>query len=196
MSDDKTDWVTFTAEESRKHIMPTFNEIAAHPITRMLEWNQPKGGSVLDAGCNFGYSIPYIEGAGCEYFGIDQSEFAVEILNQKFPGRKTLVTLIQNLNISDPFDAIVCKSVLQHNNHYTKKIMLEKLYGSLRDGGTLITKDGIFTEENVPLGFQYNTFMTDGWSFTLRGWIKFMREEAEFHFQEVLDGYMVFKKIE
>lgn len=102
------------------------------------------GDRVLDVGCGTGIMIPhirrYLRGEGV-IVAVDVSERMIDIAKEKFPPDeypdvKLIRADINEMTISDEYDAILCYSCFPHLKDQPKAV--RHLSGGLRDEGRLI----------------------------------------------------------
>ena len=100
------------------------------------------GTAVLDYGCGRGNLVPHLLGAGLQVAGIDQSEGSVELVNERFAGKKGWLGATTDLP-DRTFDLATCIETIEHLDDEALSVVL----GHLR---RLITRTGtvVFTTPN------------------------------------------------
>lgn len=72
-----------------------------------------QGEDVLDVGCNSGYLVEYLP-FGCSWTGLDPSETAVKIAQERYPNKDIRVGIAELLPYPDKsFDVVVIAQVLE-----------------------------------------------------------------------------------
>jgi SAM-dependent methyltransferase len=136
----------------------------------------------LDVGCGPCYWIHLFEGK--QYNAVDQSPGMLAVAKRQIV-RNDLLGCLGELRqgnarqlgeIYEPgaFDLVFTSAVLQHNRHEPdKREIVEGLHHILREGGYYLCTENTFRVDNAPESVG-NPDYTDGNSFTLEGWEKFM----------------------
>jgi ubiquinone/menaquinone biosynthesis C-methylase UbiE len=139
---------------------------------------------VVDVGCGPSYWINLFEGA--EYTGFDQSSGMLELCKEVSPNSNFVLGNARNLKDSfsaNTFDMVFTAAVLQHNRHDPDKIeILDGFYHILKPGGYYLFTENTFKADNCPQSIG-NAGYTDGYSFTVDGWINFLGSNG-FSFQD------------
>ena len=105
--------------KDREKILKTFNR-----RFRLIEKFLPKPGTVLDLGCATGLFLEVLESKGWDVYGVDISEFAVNIAREKFKD-KIANNTIENSNFPENyFDLITMWDFLEHVSDPKKVIAL------------------------------------------------------------------------
>jgi len=98
------------------------------------------GKSVIDAGCGTGYFCQYAEQAGAERItGIDFSEGMIAQAKQNCKRTRFITSQIQDLQLNENADVIICALVLGHLNQLNPA--LSAFARNLKDGGLLVLTD-------------------------------------------------------
>lgn len=110
--------------------------------------------SVLDVGCGGGNFFNHLEGKNCECYGLDKSDFAVELLKAKginFSNEDIEVYAEKNKN---KFDYITGFQILEHVK--LPGSFIESMVKMLKPGGTLV----IAVPNNEPYFLKYDKYHT------------------------------------
>jgi 2-polyprenyl-3-methyl-5-hydroxy-6-metoxy-1,4-benzoquinol methylase len=106
----------------------------------------PARGRLLDAGCNIGRYAPVIMAAGFDYTGVDQSIEAIEIACARNPAGNFACGFLWDMQFSEPFDAVTCFAVLQHNTLEEKERILPRIAAAIRPLGVLMLLESTLPE--------------------------------------------------
>lgn len=99
-----------------------------------------KGKSIIDAGCGTGYFCQYAEQAGAERItGIDFSEGMIAQAKQNCKRTRFITAPIQDLQLNENADVIICALVLGHLNQLNPSLSI--FARNLKDGGLLVLTD-------------------------------------------------------
>ena len=99
-----------------------------------------KGKSVIDAGCGTGYFCQYAELAGAaKITGIDFSEGMIAQAKRNCKRTRFITAEIQDLQLSERADVIICALVLGHLNQLQP--VLSAFARNLRENGVLVLTD-------------------------------------------------------
>jgi SAM-dependent methyltransferase len=178
MSDNGIDWDKH-AEEALKFT----------PISR--DKNNPffqlkhEGGLILDAGCSIGRWRQILEDAGYKYVGVDQSRKALQLAKKLCPNVDFVRCAIQKLPFQQCFDTVISIAMLQHQNHDTKRLMLNQFKQVLKQKGNLIISEATYKDK--PDNW------TDGRGFNVNGWINFITQQG-FQLVNYIEPYYHFRK--
>jgi len=105
------------------------------------------GERVLDIGCGTGNLFPYM--AGADYVGFDGDENYIAEARRKFGDRATFHhrwidrRAVKGL---DKFDLVIASGVLHHLDDQQATALFEAASDALKDGGRLITCDGVYAD--------------------------------------------------
>jgi 2-polyprenyl-3-methyl-5-hydroxy-6-metoxy-1,4-benzoquinol methylase len=103
-------------------------------LTNCEYWVKPDT-DVLDVGSGLGYSLLYLEGVGCDVYGIDPDVHAVEVA-KRFNLKFHLGFIEDNPFQGKKFDYIIGSQVLEHTNDPVK--FLETCINRLKPNGKII----------------------------------------------------------
>ncbi len=103
----------------------------AKAVDRLL---QKRSGCLLDVGCGRGLILDYFAGRGYDVTGVDISPEAVEMVRQN--GHKVQVLDLEQEEISEKYDVILCLEVLQQL--HDPVAVLGKLVSALHENGELV----------------------------------------------------------
>jgi N,N'-diacetyllegionaminate synthase len=100
--------------------------------------------NVLDLGCGTGVGSWFIAREGFSSYGIDGSETAIKIAKQRFEEENLLGNFKVGdlINLDYPhnfFDAVIDLAALQHNKIEDIKLILNKVYSTIKPGGKLFS---------------------------------------------------------
>ena len=157
---------------------------------------------VMDLGCGSGLWRPVFN--KFKYIGLDQNKDMINVAKQHYPeayvchdpnatwlndwlgdtafaqynGRQILTNIFDKGHIPD---LVWCSAVLQHNRESDKDEIIKNVYNLLTPG-----KYWMFTECTFDLAENnykhvnnvYSEDMTDGWSYTSKGWERFMNDRG------------------
>ena len=175
-------------------------------VTIPLDWIEKHLGErekiiVLDYGCGIGRITPVFstfalihKNLKMEYFGYDQNAKMVAHCKSIYPELADQFKQ-KNLTFENPnavdigrFDLIFTCTVLQHNTNQDKARILPKFWEMLIDDGFLLINEKTYDRKNFTDDFgvnaEYNEDLTDTYSFTTKGYHKFM---LQFGFEPVED---------
>jgi ubiquinone/menaquinone biosynthesis C-methylase UbiE len=131
-------------------------------------------GTAIDIGCGPGYWRNLFE--GLDYLGIDQSQDMLALAREVSPVGDFSLCNARQLSLSrvEKYDIAFTSSVLQHNrNTPDKKEIVDSVYKLLTPGGHFLCTENTFHKHNCPHTLR-DDFYTDGYSFTPKGWERFM----------------------
>lgn len=137
---------------------------------------------VLDFGCGTGLWRYMFK--DYNYTGVDQNTDMIAGANERFPQEPNSFKKItwDNVEIPDSsFDVIFTSAVIQHNIHTHKEVMLNEFKRILKKDGYYMCTECTFKPDNywhVFKGLNYNEDISDGYSFTVSGWTKFMKQNG------------------
>jgi SAM-dependent methyltransferase len=106
---------------------------------------------VLEIGCGAGANISFFKALGVEYFAVEGSAVAVEKLHEKFPDLKHNIRngdFTITIPFDEPFDLIVDRASLTHNNTEAIKKSITLLTEKLKYGGIFIGIDWFSTKHS------------------------------------------------
>jgi SAM-dependent methyltransferase len=105
------------------------------------------GPRLLDCGCNIGRYCPPFRAADFEYVGVDQSEVALKVARERYPGVEFVQSFLWDMLFYRPFDVAVTIAVLQHNKHDEKRRILSRIAGALKPGGLFAMQESTVLED-------------------------------------------------
>lgn len=159
------------------------------PIPEVEEFKAIKI-KVLDAGCLIGRFINIIQGAGYDYTGIDQSQYAIDTAKRFNPNDKFIHGFLWESSKvlgEEQFDIVWMNAVMQHNTLPEKQKVIPELFKVLKHDGIFIMNESTVLEDT-------KTQLTyDNWINLIESFgFKFLES---FHNNElgINDGY-VFRK--
>jgi len=92
--------------------------------------------SVLDIGCFTADFIEILSQYGCDVYGLELQKEAVEIANQRLPGRVFAADIYNNVFPEKTFDIISMTGLIEHVLEPVK--LLERCFEKLKPGGIMI----------------------------------------------------------
>jgi len=104
---------------------------------------------VLELGCGAGANIPFFLEYGVDYYGIEGSQAAVESLQARFPqlrGKLAAGDFTESLVFDGPFDLVVDRASITHNDTAAIRHCLSMIEASLSDDGVFVGCDWYSTE--------------------------------------------------
>lgn len=108
-----------------------------------------KATRILDIGCGTGEILTYIP-TEVQYFGFDRNQDYINSAKQRFIHRsaKFICEDVNKNSISryENFDIVLAIGILHHLNDAIAQELFETAYNALRPGGTLLTLDPVYTE--------------------------------------------------
>jgi len=164
-------------------------------VAKILREILPLHAQILDCGCGIGKNIRGFTKLGYVTMGIEQSPVGAkyarlnsgcEVLNMRLQEIGDIADFVER------FDLIFTSAVLQHSIHERKIGILRNFHLILKNNGYYLCTENTLTEKNVHTHFRRegNQFIpiieltedtTDGYSFTEKGWIKFMAQNRFHH---------------
>lgn len=122
-------------------------------VSYVHRYAHPRNGyaRVLELGCGAGANIPLFLKLGAQYQGIDGSETIVERLRQTYPQLRDQLAVgdfTRDIPFEGPFDLVVDRVSLPHNDTAAIARTLRRVHGLLRPGGLLIGIDW-FSDQHV-----------------------------------------------
>jgi SAM-dependent methyltransferase len=97
---------------------------------------------ILELGCGAGANIPFFLSLGADYYGIEQSQTAVDYILSKYPNINIKVgDFCKNIDYDIEFDLIVDRAALTHNTTKDIKKCLELVHNKLKPDGIFIGID-------------------------------------------------------
>jgi SAM-dependent methyltransferase len=115
-------------------------------VSQVMRHARPSGPGfrVLDLGCGAGANIQFFQALGAEYYGIDGSPAIIANLRKRFPRlKKRLVAgdFTKSFHFKGPFDLIVDRSSITHNDTASVKKTLKRVLENLAPGGRYVGID-------------------------------------------------------
>lgn len=160
-------------------------------VVSVLKEILPQNARVLDAGCGIGKHVKAFTKLGYEVVGLDQSKRGIYYARILNPDVTLFNIRLLDLDTYNYYDLIHTCAVLQHSTHERKRGILHKFYHALKKGGYLLCAECTFTPENTK---NFSEEWSDGYSFSEKGWIKFMAENGFKHVKTILPWpYYVFQ---
>jgi 2-polyprenyl-3-methyl-5-hydroxy-6-metoxy-1,4-benzoquinol methylase len=102
-----------------------------------------KGGKILDAGCGGGVpNARFLVEKGFNLTGIDFSEQMIRLAKVNVPAATFYKSDICSFETDEKFEGIVAWDSLFHLDYDRHKIVFEKLFGMLKDGGFMVFSHG------------------------------------------------------
>jgi cyclopropane fatty-acyl-phospholipid synthase-like methyltransferase len=136
------------------YIAESFNAIRTHLSSKEEEYLalllQPLAGpsTILDLGCGTGTPIAaHIAAQGHRLVGVDGSEAMLTIARRQYPEHRWIHDLIQRVEFTETFDAIVCWDSLFHLPRQEYQPVLSKIHRWLVPGGRLMVSSGYLVDE-------------------------------------------------
>lgn len=117
-------------------------------VSAVMRYAKPYPGMrVLELGCGVGANARLFLESGCEYYAIEGSEAAVELMRERLGiGEHVRVgDFSEDFGFAGPFDLVVDRSAVTHNPHEAIVKTLQRAHASLRPGGTYIGIDWFST---------------------------------------------------
>ncbi len=106
-------------------------------ILKNLEKTKVVEKNFLDVGCSFGGLLKVAQESGFIPYGVEVSKYSGEYAKNRLGEDKILIGSIEDINLpQDFFTVITMIEVIEHI--FDPKIVLTKLYNSLRDGGIML----------------------------------------------------------
>jgi SAM-dependent methyltransferase len=145
--------VTFSREWNRAFLANT--HLSVWPwsdlVSYVNRYAKPAQGyrRVLELGCGVGANVPLFLKLGVDYFAIEGSEAAVEMLHRSYPDLKDRIIVgdfTRDLAFEGPFDLVVDRSAITHNTTAAMCDVLRMVFDRLRPGGKLLGIDWFSTE--------------------------------------------------
>jgi tRNA (cmo5U34)-methyltransferase len=117
----------------------------------------PEGGRVIDLGCSTASLLLEIErGIGSheniELIGIDNSHAMIEYARKKVEAYGSRIVLVEGDILDYPFGttrAVVCNYTLQFVRPMMREKLVQKIYGSLEEGGVFIFSEKVLSENST-----------------------------------------------
>jgi 2-polyprenyl-3-methyl-5-hydroxy-6-metoxy-1,4-benzoquinol methylase len=140
-------------------------------IIKQISPHLKPGMKILDLGCNDGVLSIYMANLGCDVFGIDISNNAIECANSNrdyhrlFNAHFEAMDFISEWKDPEIFDLVLCSFVIEHVIH--DDLFLEKIFYSLKNSGKLV----IFCPTSYSSVFRLSKLITG----------KFVVDEEEGH---------------
>jgi len=112
---------------------------------------QSKPASVLELGCGAGANIPFFQWLGVQYWAVDGSQTIVGQVVERFPDLKERIVtadFTKEIPFAGPFDLVVDRSSLTHNESSDIKKTLSLVHERLKRDGKFIGVDWFSTEHS------------------------------------------------
>lgn len=130
-------------------LVEQFGQIDIYLFDQILRGNITPRMRVLDAGCGFGRNLVYLLREGCEVFGVDTNERAVDRVRQlagslgnSSPAENFHIAAVERMPFPDAIaDVVICSAVLhfaRNREHFMA--MFNDLWRVLRPGGMLFCR--------------------------------------------------------
>lgn len=103
-----------------------------------------KNSTILELGCGSGANIPFFASNQFIYHGLDGSPEIITMLHEMYPDFKdTLVSadFTSDLHFHDPFDLILDRAAITHNDTTSIEKTLLNIYDKLKPGGFFLAID-------------------------------------------------------
>jgi len=112
-------------------------------ISYVMRYSDIKEGSkILELGCGTGANIPFFLSLGVDYYGIEQSQTAVNYILDKYPNVNVKVgDFCSSIDFNIEFDLIVDRASVTHNTTKDIKKCLELVHNKLKSDGKYIGID-------------------------------------------------------
>ena len=112
-------------------------------ISYVMKYGDIKEGSkILELGCGTGANIPFFLSLGVEYYGIEQSQTAVDYILSKYPNINIKVgDFCKEIGFDIEFDLIYDRAAVTHNTTEDIKKCLKLIYNKLKNNGRYIGID-------------------------------------------------------
>ena len=131
-------------------------------IHRYTDISRRKEANVLELGCGAGANIPFFDSLGVNYYGMDGSEYVIQILKEKFPNyaKKLKVgDFSERVPFDITFDVVFDRAALTHNSTDGILKTLQNIYPLLASNGAYIGIDWFSTKhDDFTLGEYYDDF--------------------------------------
>ncbi len=122
--------------------------------TLVKEYIRPKAGDkLLDIGCGPGDILRYLP-ENVEYTGFDASHQYIEAAQKRYGNRATFICeQVNTTNLKEPshFDIVLAIGILHHLDDAEALQLFKIAHAALKNGGRLITMDGVFMEKQSPI---------------------------------------------
>jgi len=145
--------VTFSSEWERVYQQGAQNSVWpwSDLVSYVMRYARPdrQPYRVLELGFGAGANIPFLLSLGVEYFGTEGSVTAVERAEQRFAGTAfhgACCDFTNEIPFAGPFDLVVDRSSLTHNNTASIEKCLDALYRLMSPGGKFIGLDWFATD--------------------------------------------------
>ena len=127
----------------------------SHSATTLVkEYIRPKAGDkLLDIGCGPGGILHYLP-ENVEYTGFDASHQYIEAAQKRYGNRATFIceqVNTTNLKEHSHFDIVLAIGILHHLDDAETLQLFKIAHAALKNGGRLITMDGVFMEKQSPI---------------------------------------------
>jgi len=143
----ETHWEKLYADTKHQSIWP-WSDLVTLVMRHVLpQYSQTL--EVLELGCGAGANIPFFQSLNANYFGVDISTTAIEQLHVRFPELKHSITtadFCRDLPFSGPFDLVVDRGSLTHNESESIRNCLESLKKRTHSNSMLVGIHWLSTE--------------------------------------------------
>lgn len=100
-----------------------------------------KKGKVLDLGCGVAPWYPMWKGVGFEYEGLDFEPKLIELARERFPEVEFYLMPAEEMDFEEKYDLIFTHTFFQHIEYENQKIILERAYKAIKEGGYLLIEE-------------------------------------------------------
>ena len=94
-------------------------ELNKYPSENLVSWvyrnKIVSTQKALDIGCGFGNNLRFLLEYGFDAYGIDYSDYVIQLINGEFNGRVSVQSIISTNFNSESFDILLDRQSIQHN---------------------------------------------------------------------------------